>query len=93
MPDKTEENKSQVRQFAAELTSSENASSFCFLTGERENIDGLSTYDIPADKYIECTTDLFEKEETRLNALNQFWHGIDKCDKGFASLPDAYEWM
>ena len=93
MPDKTDENKSQVQKFACELTSSDDVSSFCFITGERENIDGLSTYDIPSNKFTECNPDLFEKEETRLDSLNNFWHGVEKCDKDFSSLPDAYEWM
>lgn len=93
MPDKTEENKAQVRQFAAELTSSGNAASFCFLTGERENIEGLSTFDIPTNRFTECSAELFEKEETKLSTLNKFWQGVENCERVFTSLPDAYDWM
>ena len=76
MPNQTDEDRVLVQKFAANLTSAEDSSSFCFLTGEHENIEGLAVYDIPSKKFKECNSDDFEKEETRLIALNQFWNDV-----------------
>ena len=49
MPNKSQQDVDSVMKFANELTASDTATRFCYLTGEREVIDGQLKYDIPAE--------------------------------------------
>ena len=49
MPNKNQQDVDSVMKFANELTASDKATRFCYLTGEREVIDGQLKYDILAE--------------------------------------------
>ena len=94
MPDSKKDDRAAVMQFANELTANDSKNKFCYLTGEREEIQGKLRYDIPFDKFEEVnTTDFEEKEEIRLAVLNQFWENLEGTAAPFYSLEIAYDWM
>lgn len=94
MPDGDESDRTAVINFARDLTAADEALDFCYLTGIREEIHGLQKYNIPFLKFIESNPEDFEeKEETRLDALNNFWEGIDGVTYPFPDLSSAYSWM
>ena len=93
MPDTSSEDRVKVISFARDLTSATNSSHFCYLTGEQEDVVGMQKYDIGVDKFTSCDVELFEAEETRLDALNSFWNGITDSPAPFSSVDSACEWM
>ena len=93
MPDRDDADRQKVMKFAQSLTAASTSHEFTYLTGEREDISGLARYDIPYEKYIELMPSSFEEDVTRLDALNQFWNGIDNSPAPFVSVDDAAEWM
>ncbi|MBQ3653968.1 MAG: hypothetical protein II954_06085, partial [Synergistaceae bacterium] len=76
-----------VMAFAGELTSAEGAGTFCYLTGERENISCLGQYDLDTEKLLRFGSEAFEDEQTRLDSVNALF------GKSFTNLTAAYEWM
>lgn len=93
MPDGSSEDRENVMSFAKDLTSALDSSSFCYLSGDREDVTGMQKYDIPFDKFTSCNAELFEAEESRLYMLNSFWSGVEGSPVPFSSLDSAYEWM
>ncbi|MBQ3455148.1 MAG: hypothetical protein IJG36_01805, partial [Synergistaceae bacterium] len=93
MPAESQQDNDSVMSFARDLTSAERSGTFCYLTGERENISGLERYDINSAVISSCDPKNFEDENTRLEALNDFWKNIPGCPSPFSRLDDAYEWM
>lgn len=94
MPDGCKEDKDSVIRFANELTAADEKIDFCYLTGVREKIEGRKKYDIPFDKFLKVKpSDFEEKEEIRLQALNDFWGNIDGSSAPFNSLDQVYSWM
>lgn len=93
MPNNDNEDRRKVMDFAAKLTSADDASSFCYYTGEREELLDGGLKDIPVSKILTCDVQQIETESTQLDALNQFWDGIEGGDSPFASLEAAYDWM
>ena len=94
MPYRTEEDKNYVRRFAMDLTSSVSFDNFTFLTGEREEINSLQKYDIPFDKFIAVSPEMFEGEEDiAFSAVKRFFHGLDGASESFGSFSEAQEWM
>ena len=93
MPDKDDGDRESVMQFAKSLTAASSSHEFTYLTGEREDIDGMEKYDIPYDKYFLNGPNAFEEDVTRLDALNRFWEGVDNCPAPFLSVENAAEWM
>lgn len=73
MPDQDTEDKQAVKAFAESLTAADGESNFCYLTGEREEIQGKVRFDIPPGHFLKFKASDFEVEDdTRLKALNSF---------------------
>jgi hypothetical protein len=94
MPNQTAQDRQAVKTFAESLTASDGVSDFCYLTGERENIQGKVRFDILSDHFLKYKASDFEVEdETRLKALNSFWFGVEGSPGAFPALDQAAEWM
>ena len=94
MPNKDQQDVDSVMKFANELTASDTATRFCYLTGEREVIDGQLKYDIPAKLLLNSDPGQFEdRDEVKLSALLSFWRQLDGFDSGITSLESVYNWM
>lgn len=94
MPDNDSQDKASVMKFAHELTASDNTAEFCYITGEREIIDGQLKYDIPTNLLLNTDVGRFEdKDDIRLSALIEFWSSIEGFDKNLISLDEIYNWM
>lgn len=94
MPDRNDADRCAVMRFANELTAADQERKFCYLTGEREKIQGKLQYDIPFLKFEEAQAADFEgKEEKRLIALNKFWKDVEGAATPFGDLESAYMWM
>ena len=67
---------------------------FCYLTGEREEIGSGNAFDIPFNKFKDSLPEEFEGDDPeRLNALNRFWADIDNCPAPFDCSEKAYQWL
>ena len=93
MPDTSPEDREKVFTFARDLTSAPLDSEFYYIRGDREKVAGSGKYDIPMDVFLACNAECFENESTRLEAINDFWNGIEESEAPFADLPTACEWM
>ena len=94
MPNKNQQDIDSVMKFANELTASDTETRFCYLTGEREIIDGQLKYDIPAELLLNSDPGRFEdKDEVKLSALLSFWSHLEGFDSSVTSLEDIYNWM
>lgn len=94
MPNKSQQDVDSVMKFANELTASDTATRFCYLTGEREVIDGQLKYDIPAELLLNSDPGQFEdRDEVKLSALLSFWRQLDGFESGITSLESVYNWM
>lgn len=94
MPNKNQQDVDSVMKFANELTASDTATRFCYLTGEREVIDGQLKYDIPTEILLNSDPGQFEdRDEIKLSALLSFWGQLDGFDPGITSLESVYNWM
>ena len=94
MPNKNQQDVDSVMKFANELTASDTETPFCYLTGEREVIDGRIKYDIPAKLFLASDPGKFEeRDDIRLSALVSFWYQLDGFDKNITSLESLYNWM
>lgn len=94
MPDKTQEDREQVVSFAQKLTAADENIQFCYLTGDREVIDGMQKYDIPLDKFRNIMpSEIEESGEKQLEVINSFWSGIAGDAMPFKSIEDASKWM
>mgnify|MGYP004652732975 CR=1 FL=1 len=94
MPNKNQQDIDYVMKFANELTASDTATQFCYLTGEREEIDGQLKYDIPTELLLSSDPSQFEgKDELKLSALLAFWKQLEGFDHSIVSLESLYNWM
>ncbi len=94
MPNKNRQDVDAVMKFANELTASDEATQFCYLTGEREAIDGQLKYDIPTELLLGADPSGFEdRDELKLTALLSFWNKLEGFDKGISELEPLYNWM
>ena len=94
MPNKSKQDVDSVMKFANELTASDTATRFCYLTGEREVIDGQLKYDIPAELLLNSDPGQFEdRDEVKLSALLSFWGQVEGFDPGITSLEAVCNWM
>ncbi len=94
MPNKSQQDVDAVMKFANELTASDTATQFCYLTGEREVIDGQLKYDIPVELLLDSDPGQFEdRDELKLSALLSFWRQLEGFDPGIISLESVYNWM
>jgi len=94
MPNNDESDIEAVNRFASDLTACDEIHSFCYLTGEREDIKANYTYQIPFSKFKEMNPSDFENnKENRLNALNEFWKGLPGVEASLDSEEEAYYWM
>ena len=94
MPNGCPEDQTAVKNFARTLTAASPDFDFCYITGEREELEGKLKFDIPLTKFEAANVDAFEDtEDARLAALNQFWIGVEGAPAPFADLDTAYSWM
>ncbi len=94
MPNKNQQDVDSVMKFANELTASDKATQFCYLTGEREVIDGQLKYDIPAELLLSSDPSQFEdKDEFKFSALLSFWRQLEGFDHSINSLEVICNWM
>lgn len=94
MPNQNQQDVDSVIKFANELTASDTATRFCYLTGEREVIDGQLKYDIPTELLLNSDPGQFEdRDEVKLSALLSFWRHLDGFDPSITSLRSIYNWM
>ena len=94
MPNKNQQDVDSVMKFANELTASDKATRFCYLTGEREVIDGQLKYDIPAELLLGSDPSQFEdKDDLKLSALLSFWRQLEGFDQNINSLEAICNWM
>lgn len=94
MPTKNQQDVDSVMKFANELTASDKATRFCYLTGEREVIDGQLKYDIPTNLLLSADPGQFEnKDELKLSALLSFWRQLEGFDQSINSLDAICNWM
>ena len=94
MPNKNQQDVDSVMKFANELTASDTATRFCYLTGAREVIDGQLKYDIPTELLLNSDPGQFEdRDEVKLSALLSFWRHLDGFDPSITSLGSIYNWM
>ncbi len=94
MPNKDKADYDAVMSFANDLTASDTKTEFCYLTGERESIEGLLKYDIPMKHLLSSNPGDFEdKEEIKFSALQKFWMNIEGYNKKLDTLEQIYEWM
>ena len=94
MPDRDQADKDSVYEFAHELTAADDSIPFCYLTGEREQIDTTIARTIPLDKFQCANTSAFEEnEEACLRELNRFWNGVEGASEPFQNLAVACQWM
>lgn len=94
MPNKSQNDVDSVMKFANELTASDTETRFCYLTGEREAIDGQLRYDIPSEILLKSDPGQFEdRDEVKLSALLSFWGQVDGFAPNITSLEAVYNWM
>ncbi len=94
MPNKNQQDVDAVMKFANELTASDTATRFCYLTGKREIIDGQLKYDIPVEFLFRSDPGKFEdKDEVKLSALLSFWRQFEGFDHNINSLAAICNWM
>lgn len=94
MPNRVQQDVDTVMKFANELTASDTAIPFCYLTGKREIIDGQLKYDIPVEVLLNSDPDQFEdKDDIKLSALQTFWNQLEGFDHGISSLEEICNWM
>lgn len=94
MPNNDDDDRKAVQTFANELTAADKSIKFCYLTGERESLSAAKDYQIPFSRFAEAkVSDFEENEEKRLEALNNFWHGVEGAPERFSKIDEAYQWM
>lgn len=94
MPNQSEEDRKAVRDFANALTASDDNHSFCYLTGEREDISEEGLLDIPAAYFENVQAEQFEGDDAqRLEAINTFLAGLYESSAPFSDLDTACQWM
>ncbi|MBQ6817141.1 MAG: DEAD/DEAH box helicase, partial [Bacilli bacterium] len=93
MPNNNEEDRKTVLEFAKNLTAANDYDNFCYLTGERENIEGKVEIEVKDEVILQFSAEDFENSEYRLENLNRFWRNCDSNFTDFVSLEDLYEWM
>ena len=94
MPNKDDDDRTAVKKFANELTASDDMHSFCYLTGEKEEIGTGNAFAIPFSRFVDFTPDEFEGgDPERLLALNRFWSEIENSEAPFCTSEAAYQWL
>ena len=94
MPDSSPEEKQAVMRFADDLTAAVKPNSFRYLTGEREEHNGLQKYDISIQSLLfENPSDFEEDTPERLDTLNRFWQQQRGSVPLFGDQNTAFEWM
>ena len=94
MPNRNKQDIDAVMKFANDLTASDTDTKFCYLTGEREVIDGQMRYDIPIELLLNSDPGEFEgKDESKLSVLLSFWRQLEGFDHRINSLEEVCSWM
>ncbi len=92
MPDKSEEDREKVMDFARDLTAADDADNFCYLKGERENIANQLKYKIDENLFLNYKAEEFENNISRLDALKRFWKEAGET-VNFEDESSWCEWM
>lgn len=93
MPKANERERERVQLFAKELTSASEGESFCYLTGEQEELRGDRQYEIPISKLEQLQEINQETDDETLEALNRFWRDLPNAPDPFSTLCEAKSWM
>ena len=91
MPNTTTKDDEYVKKFAINLTGGNSKTEFCYLTGDREEIEGKDKYDIPFEKFKECDIESIERQS--LEEINKFWNGVENSPREFTDNAKAYYWL
>ncbi len=94
MPNRSDEDRISVMQFARELTAADDSHDFCYLTGEYDEKVNPNNFDIPSSKLRNAQLEDFEGDEPRrLEALNRFWKDIFSSPAPFPDYKQACGWL
>lgn len=94
MPHRKDEEREAVRVFANSLTACNKPTSFRWLMGEREEIQGDGVFDIPFSKLATANPESFEGSEAeRLAAHHSFWKGTPGYAAPFDDVNALYRWL
>lgn len=94
MPYRTEDDKSAVNQFFANLTAAEETSLPLFLVGERELLPTYAQKEIPNKAFFCIDLDRFdESDEATLENLNLFFSSIESDFHAFQELNAIKDWL
>ena len=94
MPNKDDDDRNAVQEFANELSASDEPRLFCYLTGEIDPIQNTKEIDIPLSTFENLTPEAFEGDDrARLAAINLFFDSIDSSREPFDSPDKAYQWL
>ncbi|WP_317383515.1 DEAD/DEAH box helicase [Anaerobiospirillum succiniciproducens] len=96
MPDQNESDRAAVMRFANALSVNDDGdeSSFVYLRGDRETVDGKVIYDIPNELLLSTNPADFEgDDELKIKALKDFWFNISGFDTSLNSVESICNWM
>lgn len=93
MPDSTEQDRAAVEQFAKSLTCADSYT-FCYLTGEREEIQEGKSKDIPFHAFEAFDLRKMDGDEIeQISELNKFWSNGYVPEVPFDSIGEINIWM
>ena len=94
MPNNNDDDRNAVSTFANSLTACDEEHTFCYLTGEKEEIIADNCINIPISKFSNEQVDCFEGDDSdRLKAINDFFVDISDIEYPFTNLEDAFQWL
>lgn len=94
MPNQNDDDRDAVMRFASDLTASDSTCDFCYLTGERENLNSDKRLAIPPEVFQQISIESLEGDEAdRLKELNIFWQAVSPGPTLFEGYRQACEWM
>lgn len=79
--------------FFKNLTAADDKCDFCYLEGNREDIEGKAKFDIPDEKFLSADISKFESGDSQLEEINRFFCDLDGCKTAFADIKTAEYWL
>lgn len=80
-------------RFFSDFTAADSKADFCYLDGERENIDGITKFDIPDENFISADISRLEDINLQLEELNKFFGNLTGCRELFSDIESAEIWL
>ena len=93
MPNNREEDIIKVKEFARDLTASDDLDSFVYLNGTREDIKGSVIHEIDNSLFDHFSPDDFENPDLRFDSLNKFWKAVHAGGNDFSTIDSCCQWM